>query len=317
MTAANQHFVHRDRCPGCQSEDLTALYQNPYDADPIRDYLARFYGGLDTVEFEYLKGAYYLLVECAKCRLIFQQVIPDDFLLKRLYEHWVNTEGTLARHRTELRVAHYGWWAREILQILAFLGVETPSSANFFDYGMGWGRWALMAKAYGCNSYGLELSETCVEYAKANGIVPVSWEQIPSHRFDFINTEQVFEHLADPLGTLRHLRQALKPQGVLKISVPAAPDIMRRLKTMDWMAPKGTRNSLNPVAPLEHVNFFRRKSLTTMASTAGMKEVFIPLHQQYLHTVWMGRRRVGANLRTPICRNILKSHNYVLLRNTE
>ena len=317
MATPNPHFASRDRCPACSSGNLTTLYQNPYDAEPIRSYLTGFYGGVEKVEFEYLKGADYVLVECADCRVIFQKMIPDSFLLKRLYERWVNTEGTLARHRAELKVAHFGWWAREILQILAFLGVDTPSSADFFDFGMGWGRWALMAKAYGCNSYGLEFSQTCADYAKANGITLVNWDEIPSYQFDFINTEQVFEHLADPLDTLQHLKQALKPQGVLKISVPVARDIMRRLKIMDWQAPKGTRNSLNPVAPLEHVNFFRRESLARMAGKAGMREVFIPLRQQYLHTVWMGRRRVGANLRVPICRNILKSHNYVLLRKAE
>ena len=58
---------------------------------------------------------------------------------------------------------------------------------------------------------------------------------------------------------------------------------------MDWKAPKNSRNSLNPVAPLEHINCFRRKSLIKMAAIAGMEEVVIPMSIQYAYTSnWYG-----------------------------
>ena len=198
------------------------------------------------------------------------------------------------------------------MQFIAYFG-GPPSSLSFFDFGMGWSRWALMAKAFGCDSYGTELSQARIEHARAGGITVLTWEQIPEHRFDFINTEQVFEHLPQPLATLKHLVQALKPAGLLKIRVPTAGDIERRLGLMDWTAPKTSKNSLNPVAPLEHINFYRRTSLLTLAERAGMREVRIPLSVQYAYTAWTGRRRVGGNLRAPIRRNILKSENYILL----
>lgn len=75
---------------------------------------------------------------------------------------------------------------------------------------------------------------------------------------------------------MRYLKQGLRPKGLLKISVPTAHNIKRRLARMDWKAPKGTRLSLNLVAPPEHINFFRRKSLLLMAEAAGMEEVTIP-----------------------------------------
>lgn len=72
----------------------------------------------------------------------------------------------------------------------------------------------------------------------------MSWEEIPQHQFDFINTEQVFEHIPKPLETLRYLKKALKTNGVLKISVPTANDIEQRLEIMDWKIPKrGSRKS--------------------------------------------------------------------------
>lgn len=181
---------------------------------------------------------------------------------------------------------------------------------------MGWGKWALMVKAFGCESYGTELSEERIKYATSNGIKVLAWDEIPKHSFDFINTEQVFEHISNPLDTFIYLKDALKSNGILKISVPTANDIKKRLKIMDWKAPKGTRNSLNPVAPLEHINYFRRNSLIKMANLAGMEEVVIPMRTQYLYTSnWRGAKRIAKNILLPIYRNVLKRQNYLFFRN--
>jgi len=87
-----------------------------------------------------------------------------------------------------------------------------------------------MAKAIGCNVSGLELTKERPDSARIKGINVLSWEEIPSCKFDFINTEQVFEHLADSLKTLIYLVRALNPNGVLKISVSTAKNIGEILK---------------------------------------------------------------------------------------
>lgn len=124
--------------------------------------------------------------------------------------------------------------------------------------------------------YGTELSQARIEYAKASGIKVITWEDIPNYRFDFINTEQVFEHLSEPMETLVHLKRALKPGGMIKISVPNGWDIKRRLRIGDWTAPKGSRNSLNPIAPLEHINCFNHEVIVKMASRVGLKLEALP-----------------------------------------
>jgi SAM-dependent methyltransferase len=181
---------------------------------------------------------------------------------------------------------------------------------------MGWGKWTLMAKGFGCESYGTELSEERIKYATSNGINVIAWDEIPKHSFDFINTEQVFEHIPNPLDTLIHLKNALKSDGVIKIIVPTANDIMRRLQIMDWTSQNSTRNSLNPVAPPEHINYYRRRSLIRMAELAGMEEVSIPMKIQYMYkSNCRGVKGVIKNVFLPIYRNILKRQNYVFFRN--
>jgi 2-polyprenyl-3-methyl-5-hydroxy-6-metoxy-1,4-benzoquinol methylase len=140
---------------------------------------------------------------------------------------------------------------------------------------MGWGRWCEIAQSFGCRAHGTEFNKICIERASHKGITVVDYADIPKYKYDFINTEQVFEHLPNPLETLLHLKKGLAPDGLLKISVPDGQGIKRRLKTWNWKAPKHSSESLNPVAPLEHLNCFNHDVLAAFALTAGLSIVDI------------------------------------------
>lgn len=310
----NQWFERRLECPGCASPRFRTIFEAPYDSPAIRDYLVEFYSPQGGVEFEYLDQVDYHLCECDACHLIFQRDIPNSVLMDRLYSQWIDPDEAFRRHQAQSSLAYYVSHAQDVMSICSFLGGD-PSSLTVMDFGMGWGTWALMAKAFGCDSWGTELDAERARHAQSNGITVVAFEDIPERHFDFINTDQVFEHIAEPLETLRHLRRALKPGGIIKVSVPDAHDIDRRLRVMDWAAPKGLRNSLNLVAPLEHVNCFRRESLTRMAAAARMEEVFPSLRHQYRYVADRSSvRQMAKSVVRPIYRNLLKRGGYVLLR---
>lgn len=305
-----QYFSFRDKCPTCTSGNIKELYKKQYLKPPISEYLKSYYTSTGGVEFDYLKDVNFTLCECKDCGLIFQKEVPNNYLMERLYGKWLNQ-----KNQNTDDVNLYTDYALEISIIIAYLH-KPPAELSFFDFGLGWGKWALMAKGFGCESYGAELSEEKIKHAKSNGIKVLTWEDIPNHSFDFINIEQVFEHIQNPLDTLIYLKNSLKPDGILKISVPTANDIKRRLAIMDWKAPKFTKNSLSPVAPLEHINCYRRNSLMKMAALAGMEEVVIPKRLQYIYTSnWCGTKRIAKNLFRPIYRNVLKRQNYLFFRN--
>lgn len=307
-------FHRRERCPACASDTLATLYESAYDRPPIQDYLKDFYSAIGGVETEYLEGCLYVLCECAVCSLIFQRDIPNDMLMERLYERWIDPQKIFDKHEREDGLRYYSSHAQELMQIMSVLGAM-PASLRCFDFAMGWSRWAAMVRAFGCQSYGSELSATRIEHARAQGLNVIGWDDIPQYRFDFINAEKVFEHIPEPLATLRHLKKALKADGLLRIHVPTAADMHRRLERMDWSAPKGSRYSLNAVAPLEHINCYRRSSLTRMAQEAGMTEVFIPMKTQYRYTTdWDGAKKIVQSLLAPIKRNLFKTINCIFLR---
>ncbi|MEL7508067.1 MAG: class I SAM-dependent methyltransferase [Cyanobacteria bacterium J06554_1] len=306
-------FNRRIQCPVCSSKKFTEVYHCKFSEKGIQTYLINAYGPGETINFQYLENYKYSLIQCGNCDLIFQEYIPKSNFMVELYDSWIDPEQAL-RQQQNYKVSYYSTYSQDILQILAYLS-KPPATLKVLDFGMGWGRWALMAKAFGCEVYGVELSEQRINYAKTNGIKSIGWNDIPNYKFDFINTDQVFEHLSEPVHVLTQLKQSLQSNGIIKICVPNSFGIRYRLMHMDWTAPKGSLKSLNPVAPLEHINCFYRKSMLNLAQRLDLLEVKIPISIQYQYmTVWDSPKKALRNLLMPIYRNIFGLQNYYLFQ---
>ena len=267
-------FDRRHECPACTSRNTEQVYSSPLGEPPVSDYLRDFYAPQGGVEFDYLKGADLILDECLDCGLIYQRLVPNQQLAKLLYEKWIDPSKAFQLYHLNKGIDYYAELAAEIAMVIRFFG-RNPNELTCLDFGMGWGDWCKMAQAHGCEAQGVELCRDQIEYAKRFGVGVIDHSDIAHCEFDFINTEQVFEHIADPLRTLKYLCRALKSLGIIKISVPNGWDIKRRLRKMDWTAPKDSYYSLNPVSPLEHVNCFNHHSLLNMARAAGLVQINI------------------------------------------
>lgn len=312
----SSYFLPRQSCPACQSDNVRAIYECSYTDDKLQNYLDNAYKTVGPgIEYGYLERASYRLDECGQCELIYQSTIPNDELMEVLYERWIDPQISFERHEQQINtLAYYAKYAQEIMQMLAYFK-QIPAQVQVLDAGMGWGKWARMAKAFGCEVYGNELSPARIEYAESHGIKVLSWEEIASHQFDFINADQVFEHLPDPRATIDHLAKALKPKGLLRISVPDGHDIHARLAKTDWSAAKGTKDSLNLVSPLEHINCFNHDSLVRLATNANLQLTTIPLTTQIAHsTNWQLPKEAVKNIVNPLRQRWLHRGTNLLFR---
>jgi SAM-dependent methyltransferase len=272
----SKHFVTREKCPACESGRSRLLYRASYTDSPIRDYLVAFYSTTGSgVDFEYFDGARYTLLECQDCGVIFQEEAPDPALTQKLYNEWLDPETVRAIESRERNARHYLWCASEIARVIQYLK-RLPSEIRFLDFGMGWGSWCLMAKGFGCDVYGMDLSHAATEYAKSVGVKVIDCAMAEERQFDFINAEQVFEHIVDPRDALARFHDALAPGGVIRISVPNGRNIKRKLERPDWSAPENLPDSLNDVAPLQHLNSYNFDALVRMGVSIGLREVEIP-----------------------------------------
>ncbi|MCL6730150.1 class I SAM-dependent methyltransferase [Sphingomonas hankyongi] len=272
-------FVERDRCPACLSQDVEVVYESRFNEGPVAIFVRDYYG----IDPGVLGHARFSLRRCSNCSLLYQAWVGDERLLAELYGEWINESGDPAHdpvytavmaHPLESRDAH------EMLSAAAFLGKE-PCELCTLDHGMGWAMWARVARALGCRSYGTELSPSREEFARAHGIAVVPANVLPQQQFDFINTEQVMEHLPQLRETAERLRDALRPGGVLKISVPSADHVASVIQKLSGGHAALSCEELMPVQPLEHVNSFTSQSILTLAASLGLNVVRPSIPDRY------------------------------------
>ncbi|MBA3896358.1 MAG: class I SAM-dependent methyltransferase [Sphingomonadaceae bacterium] len=265
-------FVERASCPACRSLHTRQLFEAPFNSPVVGGLISRFYAR----DSELIGHVTYRLDKCLVCELVFQHYIGGRAFMEELYTNWVvgtnEPDTQFETYRRDIECKMLSRDAHEILTAAAFL--QKPVSAlKTLDYGMGWALWARIASHLGCDSYGSDLSVPRMDFAKRHGVKVLIDAELGGHRFDFINTEQVMEHLPRPLETVEALAGSLRPGGILKISVPLgdhASDAVRELRAAksvdDW-------KNFMPVHPLEHINTFRRHSVRVMGAKAGLVEV--------------------------------------------
>ncbi len=291
--AAPLQFRRRTTCPACACSSARQLLELPFHTGAIAAYLAGFYAG--ALDPQRCSEGTYCLLRCDACGLIYQRDVLDDDGLAWLYggDDDAVVEAAARKHFGVRRA-----YSAQVEQLVVALGGQ-PARLHVLDYGAGWGFWLDMAAAYGCVTYTAELSaESAGRSAQRHQLVPAT--ELPADRFDFINAEQVLEHVAEPLATMRSLAAAVKPGGIVRISVPNGSTVESLLERPDWEAPKGSAHSLNAVAPLEHVNCFDHASLLQLGQRAGLQPYRFPARQR-LHS-WERIRFVGAALASPVRR---------------
>ena len=255
----------RSQCPGCTDHNLTVIYQEAYASDGIQSYLKRQYQGKASHTADDWE---YALAKCNNCQLVFQKNVPSESFLKEIYDLWVpHTDIEHENHQLQ----EYEYLSSQIQFLIRHFRLP-PRQLRMLDFGCGWCPWTKMAMGYGCNVVGVEVSESRINYAKSIGVEVLDLEALPPKSFQFINTEQVFEHLVDPQLILKQLTACLTSDGLIKISVPdsrPALEKLRKVEDFSLLSP----NLQMSVAPLEHINSFTHDSLVAMAASVGLQTV--------------------------------------------
>lgn len=267
----SQFFVTRTACPACNNNSAKVIYSLPYADERIQSYLRLFYEGQGFIELDYLEGAEYILKECDRCKLIYQEQVPGELLMHKLYEEWIDPKLALERS-LKMPIEQYLYDTSQIINIIRNFQ-KPPSEISILDFGMGWGKFCMLANAFGCNAYGMELSTHRIDYAKQKGVSVLTWEELEQQKFDFIYSADVFEHISNPKELLRRLCACLRPDGVVCLNVPNGLTASKIIKKMNWTAIKGSKDNINIVSPLEHINCYLPLSLKLMAEACNLKEI--------------------------------------------
>jgi len=173
------------------------------------------------------------------------------------------------------------------------------------DFGCNWGKWASMALAHGCEVYAVEVNRDAAAFCASRGIKMVTLADLKSLRFDFINVDQVMEHLSDPRGIAQALAASLKPGGMMKWSTPDHPQLPKLLRAAEASGTNAVLNraTLDPLEPLEHVNLFSGAALEVLGRQVGLRPVQLPFGKWLgAGQLWNIPRQLNRNLTTPLKR---------------
>lgn len=299
-------LVQREHCPGCKRTATRTLHREPLDSPGISRYMRAHYGRRVERDFS---GYDYVLAQCEHCGLAFQAQVPGPELLQEIYDRWLpatEREAVVARWGLD----DYRYLAGQVEFMLDHFRLP-PGSVRALDFGFGWAEWAKMAGAFGVDVCGAELSQVRIDYARSVGIPVVDPADLPRGEFHFINTEQVFEHLLEPRDMLERLAGALRPGGLVKISVPnSAKSIRKLLGARDFS--RLSDGDIMAIAPFEHINAFTCDSLDALGREAGLRLFRPSLRKLYNSSSgWMEPKGALRTLARPIYRHLYPKSTFV------
>lgn len=129
--------------------------------------------------------------------------------------------------------------------------VELPKGF-LIDVGCGNGTTLKLARQLGWETLGIELDTSAVSVAQAQGlnVIQGSYQELAHYegQADCIVCAHVMEHVHDPMQLLRLLAKALKPEGVLLLSVPNASSYLHDHYGENWRGLEAPRHLAIPDA---------------------------------------------------------------------
>jgi 2-polyprenyl-3-methyl-5-hydroxy-6-metoxy-1,4-benzoquinol methylase len=218
------------------------------------------------------KGDEFTLVKCNNCGLKFLSQVPDEKEIAKYYQKTYFTK------RTERGYDNYfsGKLKQEIERVfklnladLDFFNFESRlnNDRRSLDIGCAAGYFVNYLKERRWHSSGIDISESCVKFAKRSGLDVSQGDYLKinfSKKFDLITLWATIEHLHRPDLVLKNAYKDLNSNGMLYISTCRADGInFMKLYGKKW------RFYNFP----EHIYFFSHTTLKKLLKKSGFKIV--------------------------------------------
>jgi len=218
----------------------------------------------------YLRKLGMTIVKCRRCGQVYVSPrLTEEHLFTRYNRDYFEKEYLPAfgagpdSYSLETAVDRFELFL-EILKMSALPG------RRILDVGAGGGFFVKAARHVGFEAEGVELSAEAAAYGRNVLGVPVQtgvFQNVdyPPASFDAVVMLDTLEHLQDPLADLIKARTALKPGGRLVLHTPDLRSLSRLILGPGWAV----------FSPLEHVAYFRRKTLAALLRRAGFRIIGI------------------------------------------
>lgn len=162
---------------------------------------------------------------------------------------------------------------------IAYLSEIRQPPGNLLDIGCSMGYYLHAAKKLGWTPYGTDISKHALQRTRENGF-QAFWSVHPDDfpdwlpPLDAVTASHVVEHLQDPIGYLRALRDRMAPDGIAYIQLPNFQKLLNQGPDVPY------------VGPPEHAQFFTLPRARHTLLKAGWEIV----HPPKVRRRYIGRR---------------------------
>jgi SAM-dependent methyltransferase len=227
--------------------------------------------GAKTVPAGEKEGRYvqqiFALRHCHACRFSFVEtpVVDYEALYDEAYyagrgaDPLVDYLGEMSAPDRSIRT--YEW--RGILAVIQSL-IPVSTSTRWLDFGAGNGGLVRHVRQQaGCEAFAYETGWITEHWEKWAIPSVCSDDLAKAHgTFDVVTAVEMLEHVPDPVSTLRQMRAALRPGGLLFLTTGNARPHRNRLAAWPYVIPE------------LHVSFFEPDTLATALGRAGFQPTF-------------------------------------------
>ena len=163
--------------------------------------------------------------------------------------------------------------------------LDSIKNKSILDFGTGNGGFLFKAREISKNAYGVEPEMQFKNFFKKNKLkVLNSLEDLNEEKFDLITAFHVFEHLKDPLETLKALKPYLAEKGDIIIEVPNSDDALLSFYNSNTFSDFTYWS--------QHLFLFNEKTLTDLIKKSEFKINYIEQIQRYPlsnHLYWLSK----------------------------
>lgn len=206
---------------------------------------------------------------CGRCGTWFVAPAPGADVLAPVYRSAAVEIGSRSCWECSARHAHATW--RKALEDVRRLAGDGP----LLDVGCGTGQFLAFARERGLQDlHGLELAGAAAAAARERSGAAVREGELlgtdlPRDAFAGVTLWDVIEHLPDPRGALRRVRELLRPGGVVALGTPSREGVSLRLL--------GRRARV--VTPPEHLLYATPRGLAAALAAEGFELVRLETEQ--------------------------------------
>jgi len=158
----------------------------------------------------------YHIHKCSSCKLLFTLPLPSDETLQSFYQGFMFK--TPESHTIQKEVAGR---KKELTRLF---DLKEGKHKSFLDYGGGTGASLRAAMDLGLDAYYYDIDEPakqfCIDHFGMQNDQIIDSLEGSNMQYDYIFTDNVIEHIKDPIAFTTSLIQKLKPGGRLVIKTP-------------------------------------------------------------------------------------------------